>query len=117
MVDVNLETVDIESALNHVAEIEHAADAIKEILFYYQHGTKTPPAVATSGIVTSSKLIWTETMGKNGPFEICKQTSEPEFQELLKSMEPKGSKFEGGLFYWIFMNRDAIGRKKTKPKA
>lgn len=61
-----------------------------------------------------SKLNWQkiDNPGGKGPYERCDESPDPEFANLKRYLEEKKGKATiRGLFYWIFTNGKAIGRK------
>lgn len=65
-----------------------------------------------------SKIVWTQKEGNKGPYELANKVANadnPNWKALKECLGEKDGKatFEK-LFYWLFEDGDAIGRKEAK---
>ena len=113
MVDVNLEEL-TRKLQDRFTDMLFAT--IEEYMPKKQGLPSVNPQVSDNADVKA--LTWAPKEGDKGPYELCNQFENPEFHKLAESLIGTGGRgFKDGVFYWLFKDEKAIGRKKTKPKA
>ena len=65
----------------------------------------------------AENMTWNATTGNKGPFELCKDYGNSDYQALLGFLKTHagGSISSGGYFYWVFSSDGkTIGRKPSR---
>jgi hypothetical protein len=64
---------------------------------------------------TPGRIPWKNATGPSGPYERAEDPRNPEFESLLIDLNGhKGSLTRDGLYYWLFTDGQAVGRKKAR---
>ncbi len=96
--------------IEHFKDVEARALETKRQLADLSLTNHTKPTCDPDG------MKWEQVVGAKGPFEIARDVDNGNFKALREDLEKhKGHRTIGNDFFWLFPEKDAIGRKPKAP--